>query len=87
MKRITVYEYTNFDLVDVYFIDTENEIGMHDFKQGLTHDQAQEYINELITKHNMTETDIIKNNSFDEDEYLVQTEKMTIAEYKEWLEE
>ena len=87
MKRITVDEYTNFNLVDVYFIDVENEVGMQDFKQGLTHEEAQEYINELITKYNMIETDIIRNNYFDQDEYLVQTEKMTIAEYKDWLEE
>ena len=83
MKRITVDQFEGFDKMDVYFMDTENEEGIQELQQGLSYTEACDYIDGLIVKHQLNETDLIRNNYFDNEEYLIKTDKMTIKEYQE----
>ena len=86
MKRITVNEYTNCDFVDVYFVDIEKGEGIQDFEQGLSYDQANDYIIKLIKENNMNNSHKITSHYFDNKEYLIESKKITIAEYKELME-
>jgi len=81
MKRITIDQFEGFSKMDVYFIDTNNDNGIEEVREGLSHTEACDYINKLIIDHQMSDTDLIRNNWYDSIGHLVDSEKMTIKEY------
>lgn len=83
MKRITIDQFEGSNKMDVYFIDTNKGNGIEGLREGLTHTEAYDYINELIIDHEMSDADLIRNNWYDSNEYLVDSEKMTIKEYED----
>ena len=83
MKRIMIDEIKDMDLMDVYFMDSENYEGIQDLKEDLNFLQACEYVNHLINKYNMTDNDLIRTDLFDQESYLISMDKMTVKEYIE----
>lgn len=85
MKRISIHCFTGFDKLDVYLVDADanTDEGIQCLKQGLTYEEAKQYIEILINNYNLSSNDFIRICNFDEEEYLTSTKKLTVREYRE----